>query len=299
MNLLQLYQDYNIQHSTEGHKHCRPGWANTPCPFCTGNPGLHLGYHLTDNYYYCWRCGHHAVPKVLSKILGVTQTKVRQLIREYKGTVRTKETKVIITRKPYKLPSGIIPLTARQRKYLISREFDPDHLIHEWNLMGAGPISVLDGINYKHRILAPIYWNGEQVSFQTRLARHVKKKELKYMACPKARETIDHKHILYGKQNEWKNTGICVEGITDVWRLGVNSFATFGIKFTPFQIRIIANQFERIAVVFDDERQAQTQADKLVKESRFRGVDAFKIQIKGDPGSMTQSEADYLVKTIF
>lgn len=30
----------------------------------------------------------------------------------------------------------------------------------------------------------------------------------------------------------------------------------------------------------------------------FRGVDAFRVEIRGDPGSMKQSEADYLVKQL-
>jgi hypothetical protein len=35
-----------------------------------------------------------------------------------------------------------------------------------------------------------------------------------------------------------------------------------------------------------------------VAELKFRGVDAFRVDIEGDPGSMKQSEADYLVKQL-
>ena len=42
MDIVQLYQDHNVDFMTEGHPHCRPGWVNTVCPFCTGNPGYHL-----------------------------------------------------------------------------------------------------------------------------------------------------------------------------------------------------------------------------------------------------------------
>ena len=50
MDVLRLYQDYGVDHLTEGHKHCRDGWVNTPCPFCSGNDGYHLGWNLYDNY---------------------------------------------------------------------------------------------------------------------------------------------------------------------------------------------------------------------------------------------------------
>ena len=300
MDIVTLYQDFNIPFQTEGHKHCRPGWVNTACPFCTGNPGLHLGYSLDEDYYKCWRCGSHPTPRVLGKLLGLPYNKVQEVIRQYKGTThtKTKEARVII-RKPTKLPSDIIPLTATHRRYLEEqRGFDADKLIQEWGLQSTGPVSLLDKINYSHRIFFPIHWNGQRVSFQTRLGREAKKEELKYLTCPQVREVINHKHIVYGQQAHWTGTGICVEGVTDVWRFGVNSFATFGIEFTPYQVRVIAKHFKRVAVVFDDEEQASEQADKLVSQLGFYGLEAFKIDIKGDPGGMSQEEANYLVKQI-
>ena len=50
--------------------------------------------------------------------------------------------------------------------------------------------------------------------------------------------------------------------------------------------------------MFDDDPQAKLQATKIVAELRFRGVDAFKVDIEGDPGSMKQEDADYLVKQL-
>jgi DNA primase len=118
------------------------------------------------------------------------------------------------------------------------------------------------------------------------------------MACPKDRELIPHKEILYGKQEYWKDNAICVEGPTDVWRFGVRSFAVSGIKFTPKQVRVMAKMFKRVAVCFDNDPQALIQANKLVGELKFRGVDAFRVDIEGDPGSMKQEDADYLVKQL-
>ena len=40
------------------------------------------------------------------------------------------------------------------------------------------------------------------------------------------------------------------------------------------------------------------QADKLVAELKFRGVDAFRVDIEGDPGSMKQDDANYLIKQL-
>jgi hypothetical protein len=111
---------------------------------------------------------------------------------------------------------------------------------------------------------------------------------------------INHKTILYGLQEYWKETGICVEGPFDAMRLGPSSFATFGIKWTHLQLREISKRFKRIFVIYDNEPQAQTQADKLVSELRFRGKEVYGIQLENDtdPGSMKQSDADYLVKQL-
>jgi hypothetical protein len=80
--------------------------------------------------------------------------------------------------------------------------------------------------------------------------------------------------------------------------MGTSSFAVSGIKYTNQQIREIVRVFKRVAIMFDNDPQAKLQATKIVAELRFRGVDAFRVDIKGDPGSMDQKEADYLVKQL-
>lgn len=297
MDILQLYKDYGVPHETEGHKHCRPGWVNTACPFCTGNPGLHLGATLDGRSFVCWRCGFKPVRKALAKLLGISEDQVRQVILKYGGVpAKAKEIKRRVRKKAHTLPSGCVPMAKRHRAYLEKRNFDPDRLERDWGLVGTGPISLLDGIDYKHRIIAPITWDGQQVSFQGRdiTGKH----KLKYLACPEERELVRHKDILYGRQQDWVSVGICVEGITDVWRLGGRSFATFGIKFTNRQRRLIAKTFDQVFIIFDDEPQAQAQAAILKADLEFLNVPATIVKVEGDPGGMDQGEADYLVKQL-
>jgi len=297
MNILQIYQDYNVSHETEGHKHCRPGWVNTSCPFCTGNPGLHLGYNLSEDYFYCWRCGWHPTARILSKLIGIDEKEAKGIVRRYGGHSHVRQPQVRIRRKAHTLPNGITPLGRNHKQYLLRRGFDPDKLSREWNLVGTGPVAKLDKVDYKHRIIAPVYWDGEQVSFQGRDITN--KHPLKYITCPKDRELIFHKHILYGRQEKWQpDIGICVEGITDVWRFGPLAFATFGIKYTRQQVRVMVENFRRIAVIFDPDPQAQKQAIKLVAELNFRGIETLIIPVDKDPGSMAQEEANLLTASL-
>jgi len=296
MDIEQLYRDYNVPFVTEGHKHTRPGWVNTACPFCTGNPGYHLGYDTIGNKFVCWRCGGKFANQVISKLLSISNSDANILLRQY-GVLISKvpEIKRKIRHKSFKLPTHT-ELLEHHRNYLIGRKFDPDQIIKDYKIMSTGVMAKLDNINYKHRILIPFFWDNKMVSFDS---RDVTDKAVnKYMACPEERELIGHKDILYGQQSKWKDVGICVEGPTDVWRFGANSFAVSGIKYKHSQLRLMAKLFKRIAVVFDDDPQAIIQATKLVADLKFRNVDAFRVGIIGDPGSMSQIEADYLVKQL-
>jgi hypothetical protein len=257
-----------------------------------------MGYNLEDNFYSCWRCGGHSKQEVLSALLKITNYKeLKAIISRYEPLVpRVKEPVVRIRAKAFKPPSNCEPLQANHRHYLEKRNFDPDYLEKTWKLLGTGVYSKLDNIDYKFRIIIPFIWGGKQVSFDS---RDITGKDLgRYRACPKDRELIPHKEIIYGKQECWKETIVLVEGPTDVWRFGINSCAVSGIKYTPKQIRVIANTFKRVAVCFDDDPQAKIQANKIIAELKFRGVDAFRVDIEGDPGSMKQDDANYLVKQL-
>ena len=302
MKIIQLYQDYHIPYLTEGNSHCQPGWVNTDCPFCAGSKNYHLGYNLEKNYFNCWRCGGHSISSTLQKLLHISDYHtIEKIITQYNGnnhSIINTSTKIIIKKNHLKLPSNIIPLTAQQKNYLKKRKFNPKKIQKEWKIQGLGPLSKLDNIPYSYRILIPIYWDGRLVTFQ---ARDTTGKQLrKYMACPENREEKNIKTILYGQQNKWTDTGICVEGITDVWRFGVHAFATFGIQYKHEQIKEMVKNFKQIFVCFDgNEIQAKKQANKLIAELKFRGVKSERIDINGDPGDMQQKEADKLIKKLF
>lgn len=302
MDIIQLYEDYNISYATEGHKHCRPGWINTECPFCVGNPGLHLGYNIADDFFTCWRCGWHPSTLTIAKLLNVPERQAYDIVKLYGETfsIKTPEPQIKIRSKAHRLPSHTEPMKENHRKYLEKRGFDPSYIEREWKVLGTGPVATLDDKDYRFRVIAPIIWNDQQVSFQGRdiTGNH----PLRYMACPEDRELIHHKHILYGRQDQWKDIGICVEGITDVWRFGVNAFCVFGIKYTNYQVREIAKSFKRVFIIFDADPQAKTQARKLRDELGIRGVEAKVIELSewapADPASFSQPEADHLIKQL-
>lgn len=299
MDIQRLLYDYNISYVTEGSKHSREGWINIPCPFCTGNPGYHLGIHKDGNGAHCWRCGTHPVVEVLSAILNLPRHKVWDIMKKYKINIhkrRIPEAKVSIF--PLKLPQPNSALTKPYKHYLEKRRFDPDKLEKEWGLKQTGPVSFLDSISYNHRLIIPIYWDEKMVSFQARDITG--KAPLKYLACPKRREKIHHKNIIYGRQEAWEDAKgvIVVEGVTDVWRLGKYAAATFGIEFKMEQVLALSKIHDRFFIVFDEEPQAQKQARILATKLKALGKEAYIEKIKGDPADMKQDDADHLVRQL-
>lgn len=299
-DIQRLLADYGIPFATEGNPHCTEGWVNIHCPFCPGSKNFHLGIHQDGTGAHCWRCGAHPVKQVLSRVLGLPEFEIAKILRKYDVRIsksRKSEPKVSIF--PIKYPAPNTPLKSIAKAYLANRDFDPDRLEHQWDLRQTGPVSYLDDISYAYRILIPIMWNKEMASFQAR--DFTGKADKKYMACPKKRERIHHKDILYGKQEFWeKGRGtIIVEGVPDVWRLGPCAAATFGMEFKMEQVLKIAKIPGRIFVVFDNEPQAQKQANLLAVKLKTLGKEVYVERVDGkDPGDMKDDDARHFVRTL-
>jgi len=292
-----LFKDFGLQMAPEGNKHHRVGWVNVPCPYCTGNPGYHLGYNKAEGYFFCWRCGWHPFLPTMATLLNLDVASTKRILKNYglpRLSISPNIAKEKIMTHTHTFPSNTTKMMEAHRRYLESRKFDPDKLETEWHLAGTGPVSVLGNLSFARRIIIPIIWDGMQVSFTSRDITGCH--PARYLTCPRDREYIHHKHILYGNQRKWTDSIICVEGPTDVWRLGPIACATFGIEYTRRQVTILSKTFTNILVYFDDDPQAVEKAEKLVAELRFRGVNARKITLPGDPASLSQDDADYLVK---
>jgi len=312
IDILKLYRDYRIEYRDHGHKHCRSGWVQIECPFCSGNAGFHLGYCVDSRskfagVFVCWRCGGHHEQKVLKEILKDHKPRHdhKEILKQYRISGfagPSVDTQLKLVKTSFKYPSGTDIMQDHHRRYLLKRNFDPDYIESEWGVLGTGPISSLSVgrgkekkyIDYRNRIIIPIEWDGKIVSFQGRdiTNRH----KMKYLACPEEREIINLKTILYGKSNGKR--GVLVEGVTDVWRLGFGSLSTFGIKYTLKQIKCLS-KFEMVFILFDPEEQAQQQAEKIEAALNFRGVKTkILTDITTDPGEMKQDDADLLMEDL-
>ena len=299
-NASKFYDDCGVKWIDHGHKRTREGWVQIHCPFCTGSQGYHLGFHVSSGAVKCWRCGVHSQIDVIRKLTSCTFQQARDIQREYKASrsTRTDNTDRVSSvnvqvRSQTKFPLGTTELTERHRRYLERRKYDPDELIKTWNLKACGPMGP-----YKWRIIAPIYFKKKLVSYQGRDITD--KSDMKYKACTKSEEVIEHQTILYGYDEAPEDVCVLVEGIADVWRLGSGAVCCFGTSFTTSQVNLLAKRFRKVYVMFDmDEDNAIKMAEQIAHLLAARDVEVEILELEdGDPGEMSQDDANDLMKDL-
>ena len=293
MDFERFCRDHSIATGPPGHKHHREGWIQVRCPFCTGNPGWHLGFEIGRDRFSCWRCGSHRPFEVIAALLNIPLGKAGQLWEKYKGRPSRRQPRAPKIRDvKVRFPPGTGPMNSHHRRYLLKRNFDPDYLAELWGLLGTGPLG-----DYKFRILAPIHHEGQLVSYQCRAIKDPH--PLPYKACPKEKEARDHKACLYGMDLVPGDRIVIVEGITDAWRLGPGAVATFGIKYTPAQVALM-KRFSHRFILFDPEDpEAKSKSKELARSLSGYFGETEIIEIDDpDPGAMNPEDAADLMRDL-
>ena len=304
VDLISFFKTRGIRYWTEG-KNCKEGWVNITCRFCDDRSN-HLGGNLSNGAFHCWRCGKHsffevirffephAAPEEIQEIID-EHSDYKSLGRRY--SLDGPDTSEEDIDWPFFLKEECRPLYSR---YLSNRNFAYDSLFYHWGVLLSGPDAFYEMLDFRFRLMIPVLWNSELVSF---LGRDVTgKAKHRYLTCPKTKEKIHHKNILYGRKlgdKTRKRFIIVTEGVTDVWRLGADAAATFGIEFSRNQIRILANSTLHVFVMYDHGRAAQAQADKLIGELNFRGVKAENVSSYlppgQDPADLTELDVKHIL----
>jgi len=294
IDVLKFLQDHNID-----YKITRPGWAQIHCPFGCGYPDYHLGINLDGSYGHCWRCRGKSMLSIVQKLLNCSWSEAGKILREYEGANRPKirepEKPIVVTpgRHYLQLPSGTDVMTEKHREYLRKRKFDPELLEQIYDLRGTGHLG-----EYAFRIIAPIYFKRKIVSYQGRDITG--KAEFKYLTCPREKEIVHHKHIVYGLDQAKSDTCIVVEGIFDGWRLGSGALSTFGTGYKTEQAQLLAQYFKRVFLLFDSEDAAQETAERMADSLCRQGIEAINLELTqdNDPGDMSQDDANALMREL-
>jgi DNA primase len=182
------------------------------------------------------------------------------------------------------------------RKYLESRNFDPDQLIRDWGILGTGPCPDPPYESWKFRLVFPITLNGVVVSFQARDVTG--RSDIRYMGATIEQSVYHYKNLLYGQEYCTPELIGLTEGIFDMYRLGKGFVSVFGTSMTSSQLNLIAKHHEKALFLFDpDDPNAGKKAKGYCLSLKSMGISASSVSWDGgDPGSMSVDDAEYMRK---
>lgn len=279
MNFLKLFQDYNIVAFSDK----RNEWVNIDCPYCDEKGHYNMGFNCAGNYYHCWKSLHqYPIKKVLSDVLNVPMNSVDEILSEYEGGARlSKKLKSKSNVKSIELPTDTF--TPAERKYLKSRGFSPKYLNQKYGIVGGG----ISG-KWKFRIIIPIYYNGQLMSWTGRSI--LSKKKIKELGIPRYKnlsieESVKNpKELFFNLDNCKGKEVVLTEGSFDVLRFDGNAICSLGTELTEGQITLLSERFEKIFILFDNEPEAQEKAHKFGMQLSSIGIDVEIVDAYGDFG---------------
>lgn len=305
INWPSLFKAIHVNYSTSG-KNNIIGATNVQCPWCDDHSN-HCNF-FPDGHVKCWRCKAGSAADGVSRLGGYAYRDALALMREHGGgdvMVPRKATKLVGKADSVELP-GSDTLRDFHTAYLQGRGFDPGELKFRYGIRGTGPMETWQGIDFRLRIVIPIFdIGGRLVNFQGRDVTG--KQDLRYKCCPVERSVLHHKSTLYGAHLCRNRDRIVVcEGVFDQWRLGPGSVCTFGTSTTPEQVKLLA-MWPEVVLAFDAEPEAQQHAREIAVELSAMGrkvaicVPDFGKNKDGtarDPGDLTRDEADEYMRFV-
>lgn len=284
--------DYNIP-IPDTSKNTGRNWINIQCPFCNDQKN-HLGFNTTNNYFHCWKCpdpGFHKIEDVIKKLTPFEN--IEYILKKY-DSYQIYESRIIKKLKKEKVKKIKLPgekLKLIHKNYLIKRKYNVTSLEQKYKLLGTTHVG-----KYKYRLVIPIYFDNQLVTFQTRALR---KSSSRYINCDPENEVKAIKHIIYNIDNCKRNYCVLTEGVFKVFRLGDNSCAALGKNYTKIQLNILAERFKKVYVFFDPDKYGQDKAIKICNELHNLGVETYNIVNDLAPDDMAQKDADELMKIIY
>ena len=295
-----LLDDLDIEYKTSG-KNIGSDCVGIVCPFC-GDQSNHCGISIKKNLFNCWACQAKGnIVKLIKEIKGISFHQSEVIISGYlqesslalfRKTNLTSANSNGRKRLTVTYPTPLLEVMPEpHRRYLLSRNFDPDLLTKKYQLKFTYNTG-----DYRFRIIAPIFVDGKAVSWIA--ADVVRKGEAPpYLKCPLEMSIISANDCLYNIDSVG-SVAILTEGITDVWRCGDGFVASMTKSITPEQILALVQKGVKKVFVFYD---ADATSQALVAANKLRGI--FSVDIlsisEGDPADLSKQEIIELRKEIF
>jgi hypothetical protein len=285
MNMLDFLESRGINIVGSGNKHYREGWINLQYCFNCGDSRGHCGYKIGRYHFNCYKCGYHNLWESFRLLFPGENIKelISQIDIQYSYSGYQKKEK---SKKEVKLPGVPLPLNGLQLEYLRRRGFtNIEELQNLWGIQGFPKSN-----NYKTslRLFIPIF--DEYGVMQSWVLRGIAKNHHpRYILASEDEEGITTKTLLFGSQyRSYWDSVIVVEGVFDVFKIGIGAVGTLGKILTPSQVNKIAMYPRRIICLDWD---AQKEAKELCEQLSLYPGETIRIKLDAkDPGSADPEE---------
>lgn len=287
-----LFLSEGVDFKSSG-KNISAGWIGVDCPFC-GESNYHCGVNLDSKRYSCWVCSQSGtIVKLIGVLLKINYGQSNRIIDDYRGfhyemPVRELSEEVV-------MPSHIHPLSDVGRRYLFVRGFNALEIAEKYHLQETSMFSYLkvkeQVWDFRWRIIIPIIMDREIVTYTGR--DFTQKQDPRYRNAPIEAGTILTSECVYNIDSV-TDRALILEGPTDVWKMGNESIATLGVKFSHAQInRILKKNLKKCVILFDSGAEG---AAKLLADALGPYIPDLSVFIVdgADPGSMDINEAHKL-----
>jgi hypothetical protein len=262
---------------------------------------FHLGMNPFSFRCKCWRCGDHNIYRALALATDLTGKQIRELIQKkdspnIKKSRRKKDNDIIT----------ILPPEASKRFYPCHWNFLKEK---GFGIMRARKIKrkynlhavLAEGI-FRYRIIIPIYMNKRLVAYTGRSV--IKDENERYKLCSTQDCAIHPSKLIYNYDSivEERNA-IAVEGPSDVWAVGDQSFAVLGVGTTAEQVlMLMKKKINKLFIFFDNDPPGRRNAYFFSRDMAPVCKKVIKIRFedikKNDPGELTQIEVEKIKKEI-
>lgn len=291
-NCENVLRDLNIHYTTRG-KNLSYGRLGICCPFC-GDTGYHAAFTADGEIYTCWKCGWHKSVDALMALSDRSYYDVSLVIKRHEDSAIILRSRKKASAISVEMIGG--PLKDRHEEYLVSRGHDPDELVEKYKITGTNPIMPEPYSDWANRIIIPIFFNGELVSYQGRDITGLA--EIRYKFLSLERSVLDPKLTLYNYDNCKKDYVGLVEGAFKVFKFGSDCVSSFGVKMREAQYRLLT-RYKKVYIMFDPDMAGRTNARIVGNKLAALGVDVEIIDVEDKPiDEMSKKEIRNLRKEL-
>jgi len=305
----EYLQDRGIPYGQSNTKNVGRAGVGINCPFCgdhSHSGGNHLGIKLDTKQWFCWICGSGRGKHFISLVVKLENCSYRQakeILTKYThsdiGQLQTfNDDDLRAFKGRFSLPfEAKTELLSAHRKYLESRNFDPDFIFNKYNLRCVGPPSKY----WNLMLIVPIFYHRTMVSYLG--ADITRQRDNKYKNALIEESRIPVNETIYNFDNA-THTAIVVEGVTDVWRIGDGVVGLYTKHATTQQLKILSG-FGRVFIMLDSDANdpialnQQSPSDKLANElSPFTETEIIELD-EGDPADLKEDDVKHLRRELF